>query len=199
MLKDLFAASMAVAPATSVAAVALGSNQPNALGEPEAILAWAIEALDQLPQTRVRVASRWYRTVAVGPPQPDYCNGAVLLDTALPPHGLLERMLALEIQMGRERGEPQVRWGPRPLDLDLLFYGDWIIETPTLQVPHPRMTERGFVLLPLADVAPDWVHPELGETIAQLAQRVDRSGVALGGERQGSAAPLISVNPRERC
>ncbi len=191
MSKDAFAASLVMASATSVAAVALGSNQPNALGEPEVILAWAIEALAQLPQTQMRATSSWYRTVAVGPPQPDYCNGAVLLDTALPPHGLLERMLALELEMGRERGERQVRWGPRPLDLDLLFYGDWIIETPTLQVPHPRMTDRGFVLLPLAELAPDWVHPELGETIAQLAQRVDRSGVVLWEEWQGSAAPLF--------
>jgi 2-amino-4-hydroxy-6-hydroxymethyldihydropteridine diphosphokinase len=168
--------SLAMAPVTSVVAVALGSNQSNDLGEPQAILGWAIEALARLPQTQLTAQSRWYRTVAVGPPQPDYCNGCVLLETELPPHVLLDQMLGLESQMGRVRLE---RWGPRTLDLDLLFYGDWIIETPTLQVPHPRMTDRGFVLVPLAEVAPDWVHPELGETIAQLAQRVDRSGVVL--------------------
>nr|WP_232228501.1 2-amino-4-hydroxy-6-hydroxymethyldihydropteridine diphosphokinase [Lyngbya sp. PCC 8106] len=90
------------------------------------------------------------------------------------PQELLTTLLAIEDQFGRVRQE---RWGARTLDLDVLLFGDLILETPDLQIPHPRMTERGFVLVPLAEIAPDWVEPVSGEAISQLVKKVDCSGV----------------------
>ncbi|AFY82856.1 2-amino-4-hydroxy-6-hydroxymethyldihydropteridine pyrophosphokinase [Oscillatoria acuminata PCC 6304] len=156
---------------TSVlAAIALGSN----LGDSPRILSEAIAHLDSTPGISVQQTSRWYQTAAIGPPQPDYLNGCALMQVQLTPHQLLERLLEIETQFGRIRRE---RWGPRTLDLDLLFYDDTIVATPTLEVPHPRMRERAFVLVPLAEVAPDWVDPVSGEAVRQLLQRLDISGV----------------------
>lgn len=156
---------------TSVsAAIALGSN----LGDSPRILASAIAHLDSTPGISVQQTSRWYQTAAIGPPQPDYLNGCALVQVQLTPHQLLARLLEIEQQFGRIRQE---RWGPRTLDLDLLFYDNAIVATPNLEVPHPRMKERAFVLVPLAEIAPDWVDPVSGEAIGQLLQRIDISGV----------------------
>jgi 2-amino-4-hydroxy-6-hydroxymethyldihydropteridine diphosphokinase len=151
-------------------AIALGSN----LGDSQQILGAALRQLDADAQIEVVACSQFYRTAPVGPPQPDYLNCCALLQTSLTPAVLLRRLLAVETAFGRVRRQ---RWGPRLLDLDLLLFGDWVIETPTLQVPHPRMRERAFVLVPLAEIAPDWIEPVSGKAISQLNQQVDPSGV----------------------
>lgn len=151
-------------------AIALGSN----LGDSRATLEAAVQQLAQTPEIQVTARSHWYQTAAIGPPQPDYWNGCVLLQTTDAPLALLERLLAIEAQFGRVRRE---RWGPRTLDLDLLLVDDLILELPRLQLPHPRMRERAFVLVPLAEIAPDWVEPVSGCAIADLVQAVDCSGI----------------------
>ncbi|MBW4638355.1 MAG: 2-amino-4-hydroxy-6-hydroxymethyldihydropteridine diphosphokinase [Gloeocapsa sp. UFS-A4-WI-NPMV-4B04] len=154
----------------TLCAIALGSN----LGDSRAILEAALQSLAATPDITLKARSSWYQTKAVGPPQPDYLNGCALLHVETPPQQLLETLLAIETQFGRIRRE---RWGPRSLDLDLLLYDDLILETPTLQLPHPRMRERAFVLVPLAQIAPDWIEPVSGKAIAQLLQAVDCSEV----------------------
>jgi len=151
-------------------AIALGSN----LGDSLQTLEAAVTTLTHTPEVALETQSHWYRTAAVGPPQPDYLNGCIITQTTLAPQALLETLLAIEKQFGRERRE---RWGPRTLDLDMLLFDDLVLETPTLQIPHPRMTDRAFVLVPLAEIAPDWVEPVSGKTIAQLVQAVDCSEV----------------------
>ena len=151
-------------------AIALGSN----LGQPYKILRAALNAIATTPGIRLLAQSSMYQTAAVGPPQPDYLNACAVLETRLPPDELLHRLLAIETQFGRVRRE---RWGPRLLDLDMLLYGDRIIHTETLHIPHPRMNNRAFVLVPLAEIAPDWIDPVSGQTIAQLLAHCDRSGI----------------------
>jgi 2-amino-4-hydroxy-6-hydroxymethyldihydropteridine diphosphokinase len=144
------------------AGVALGSN----LADPEAQVRRAIEELAAIPATRLVARSRLYRTRAVGPPQPDYVNAVALLETRLEADDLFDRLLAIEAVHGRVRGE---RWGPRTLDLDLLVYGDAVIDTPRLSVPHPQLGLRPFVLVPLAEVAPALEVPGLGRVDALCA------------------------------
>jgi 2-amino-4-hydroxy-6-hydroxymethyldihydropteridine diphosphokinase len=101
------------------------------------------------------------------PPQPDYINGCAILKTSLQPIQLLQVLFHTEQMFGRERRE---RWGARTLDLDLLLYGDRQIDSPELVIPHPRMSDRAFVLLPLAEIAADWIHPIAGIAISKLAK-----------------------------
>ncbi len=152
------------------AAIGLGSN----LGDSQAILEAALKQLAITPGLLLQAQSPVYRTVAVGPPQPDYLNVCALFATAMDPQTLLETLLSTENQFGRMRRE---RWGPRLLDLDLLLFDDLILDRPGLQIPHPRMSERAFVLVPLNDIAPDWIDPVSGKSIAELLQQVDCSGV----------------------
>ncbi|WP_293707217.1 MULTISPECIES: 2-amino-4-hydroxy-6-hydroxymethyldihydropteridine diphosphokinase [unclassified Stenotrophomonas] len=141
-----------------LACVGLGAN----LGDAQATLRAAINALAVLPQTRLLAASRLYRTPAWGnEAQPDFINAAVALETDLPAPVLLEQLLATEQQFGRVRQEGQ-QWGPRTLDLDLLLYGEQVIDLPQLQVPHPYLHQRAFALLPLAEVAADACIPGHG-------------------------------------
>ncbi|TVQ52247.1 MAG: 2-amino-4-hydroxy-6-hydroxymethyldihydropteridine diphosphokinase [Spirulina sp. DLM2.Bin59] len=154
------------------AAIALGSN----LGDSAQILRGALLALDRVEGLKVVASSPWYRTAPVGPPQPDYLNGCALLKTTLDPEDLLNHLLGIEQQFGRVRRE---RWGPRSLDLDLLFYGDRTLDLPHLTLPHPRMGDRPFVLVPLADIAPHWQHPHQGETVIQRLAQLDCQGVEL--------------------
>lgn len=162
--------SLAAIPSEACAAIALGSN----LGDSLTILESAIATLDQTPGIAVKATSSWYQTKPIGPPQPDYINGCALLETTLSPHDLLIALLNTEKKFGRERHE---RWGARTLDLDLLLFDDVVLYTNDLQLPHPRMIERGFVLIPFAEIAPDWIEPVSGLAIAQLLQRIDLSGV----------------------
>jgi 2-amino-4-hydroxy-6-hydroxymethyldihydropteridine diphosphokinase len=155
---------------THRAAIALGSN----LGDSYKILKSALETLDRCSGITVEAVSGTYQTVAVGPPQPDYLNACVVLSTSLEPQVLLDTLLEIEAQFGRVRRE---RWGARLLDLDLLLFDDLVMEQSGLQIPHPRMVERAFVLVPLADVAADWVEPISGKAIAFLVQQVNCSGV----------------------
>ena len=158
----------------SKAAIGLGSN----LGESLTTLENAIQNLNEVTGISLTSHSSWYRTKPVGgPPQPDYVNACALLNVELEPDALLETLLEIEQQFGRERKE---RWGARTLDLDLLLYDDLILDTPNLQIPHPRMIERAFVLVPLTEIAPNWIEPVSGKTITQLREEVDCSGIALG-------------------
>lgn len=129
------------------AAIALGSN----LGDSAATLRAACDRLREHPAIALQSCSSLYRTPAIGPPQPDYVNACAVVETELGAIALLEELQAIEQAFGRQRLE---HWGPRTLDLDLLLYDHEMIHHPRLQVPHPHMTERGFVLLPLAEIAP---------------------------------------------
>jgi 2-amino-4-hydroxy-6-hydroxymethyldihydropteridine diphosphokinase len=152
-----------------IAHVALGSN----LGDREALLAFALRELDATPGVEVLALSRIYETEAVGTsPQPRYLNAVVRIEVASSARELLDRLLAIELAAGRNRGDEVARWQSRTLDLDLLIFGDDVIDEPGLSVPHPRLHERGFVLEPLCDVSPDLVHPRLGKPIAALAEAV---------------------------
>lgn len=146
-------------------AIALGSN----LGDSLTILQQACANLANQPGVELIACSRWYQTKPVGPPQPDYLNGCVLVKTKLEPLQLLKCLLTIEQKFGRERKE---RWGARTLDLDIILYDNLIIDLPTLQIPHPRMKERAFVLIPLAEIAPDWLEPVTGSTILELKQQL---------------------------
>lgn len=148
--------------------VALGAN----LGEPAAQLDAAIAALDALPGTRVVRRSHHYRSPAWGPiPQADYLNAVVELETMLDAHALLAELLAIERHLGRDR--TVARYAPRRIDLDLLAHRDASIDAPGLRVPHPHLHERAFVLLPLAEIAPDFDVPGHG-AVHELVARLDR-------------------------
>lgn len=151
-------------------AVALGSN----LGDSQLILESALKLLSQTSGLVLQAQSPVYRTLPVGPPQPDYLNACALFATQLDPNAFLAVLLQTETQFGRVRVE---RWGPRLLDLDLLLFDDLILDQPGLQIPHPRMTERAFVLVPLNEIAPNWIEPVSKKSIAELVQRVDCFGV----------------------
>lgn len=141
--------------------IGLGSN----LEEPRQQVSRALEALAQIPQSRLVDASSLYRSDPVGPPgQPDYINAVACLETELEAHALLDQLQAIEQAHDRVR---KIHWGPRTLDLDLLLYGDQTINTERLTVPHAFMTERGFVLWPLAEIAADLTLPD-GQKLEQL-------------------------------
>ena len=145
--------------------IGVGSN----LGDREATIRGAIARLSARPGIRIVQCSALIETDPVGPPQPKYLNGAVAVETSRAPWSLLAELLHVERELGRIR-DPGVRMGPRTLDLDLLLYGDQIIDEPGLAVPHPRMPERAFVLVPLSEIAPNAVNPRCGRTVASLAR-----------------------------
>ena len=151
--------------------IALGSN----LDDPAAQVEGGIEELAMLPDTRLGAVSSLYRTAPVGyADQPDFINAVAMIETELSPRALLDALLAIERRYARVRG---VRNGPRTLDLDIVMYGDAAHSEDALTIPHPRMHERAFVLVPLAEIAPDAVVPGLGK-VSDLAARVDASGIA---------------------
>ncbi len=160
-----------------VACIGLGAN----LGDAPATLRAAIQVLAGLPGTQLLASSRLYRSPAWGnEAQPDFVNAAVALQTELPAPQLLEQLLAIEQQFGRVR-EPGQHWGPRLLDLDLLLYAEQVIDLPQLKVPHPFLHQRGFALLPLADVAPQAVIPGHG-TVRDVLVGINTSGIdPIGG------------------
>ena len=150
--------------------VGLGSN----LDDPIVQVRRGIEHLHTLPMTRCLRASSLYRTLPWGRlDQPAFINAVAELDTTLTAKALLDGLLSIEVVAGRVRdGE---RWGPRVLDLDLLLYGDDVVELPGLSVPHPHLQERVFVLLPLAQLAPTLEVPGRGR-VSELLARTDNSG-----------------------
>ena len=142
--------------------LSIGSN----LGDRRRYLTDAVGELERLSGIRDLRVSEFAETAAYGKTdQPDFLNAAVVCRTLYPPHALLEKLHEIEAAAGRERAE---HWGPRTLDLDIIFYGDRILEEPELTVPHPDMQNRAFVLQPLAELKPGKVHPVLGKTVAML-------------------------------
>jgi 2-amino-4-hydroxy-6-hydroxymethyldihydropteridine diphosphokinase len=144
--------------------IGLGSN----LGDRPANFRTAVAALDLTDGVEVIRTSRVYETDPIGPPQPQYLNAVVEVRTTLAPRALLEALLRIEAEMGRVRGP---RWGPRVIDLDLLDYGRMRVREPGLVVPHPRMHERAFALIPLLELEPDPLLPgrrKAGPTLRRL-------------------------------
>lgn len=151
--------------------IGLGAN----LAEPLTQLRQAVQALSRLPGSRLVACSPLYQSSPMGPAdQPDYLNAVAALDTALAPHALLDELQRIEREQGRVRKAE--RWGPRTLDLDLLLYGSLSTQDARLTLPHYGMKSRAFVLLPLADLAPELVLP-CGTSLAELVARCDRTGL----------------------
>lgn len=156
---------------THVACVALGAN----IGEPLRQIEAGFVALAALPGTRLLARSSLYRSAPVGyADQPDFINAVALIETTLAPHALLDAVLNIERVNGRVREFPNA---PRTLDLDIVLYGDVVLQEPGLTIPHARMLERAFVMVPLAEIAPDTVVPGRGK-ISDLVAHVDAGSVA---------------------
>ena len=156
---------------THIVYLALGTN----LGERLQNLQAAIKAF--APQIHVQAQSGVYETEPWGyTDQPAFLNMVVRAETQLSPQALLAMLKELEATLGRT---PSFRNGPRLIDLDILFYDELVLDMPGLVIPHPRLQERTFVLVPLSDIAPDLLHPVLGRTVAHILQNLDRDGVNL--------------------
>lgn len=169
--------------------IGLGAN----LGDPSAMLAAAVRAIDALDQIRIAAVSPAYCTAPWGKTdQPEFLNAAARLETELGPHQLLDRLLAIETELGRRRDANQ--WGPRVIDLDLLVYGEERISDDSLSLPHPRLSERAFVLVPLHDLAPKLVVPGVGRVDELLAALDDRQ---LDAVRPAPPLPLTQPESSE--
>lgn len=154
---------------SETAFLGLGGN----VGRPDLAMAAALQALDADPGTRVDAVSSLWRTPPWGvTDQPDFLNAVARITTAMTPHELLAFCLDQERAMHRVRDR---RWGPRPIDIDILLYGDAVVTEPNLTIPHPRIAERAFILVPLEEVAPDLRVG--GEAISDLARKADASGM----------------------
>ena len=147
--------------------IGFGSN----LGDPRSAIEEAVKLLEAVPEVALVALSNLMRSAPVGGPagQEDFLNGVAHIETALSPQQLLCHLLRIELHLGRIR---IARWGPRIIDLDILSYGNLVLREPGLCIPHPRMVDRDFVLEPLRQVAPDWVHPVSGISVDLLARQV---------------------------
>ncbi|MBI3318191.1 MAG: 2-amino-4-hydroxy-6-hydroxymethyldihydropteridine diphosphokinase [Candidatus Omnitrophica bacterium] len=151
----------------ATALIGLGSN----LGDRETLLQQALEEIRRVPRTKLLKVSRLVETEPVGgPPQGKYLNGVAKLSTELPPEELLAALQGIERRLGRPMNRP--RWGPRVIDLDLLSYDEAVLQTPSLILPHPKMQERLFVLVPLSEVDPHWKHPVSGKRVEELLREL---------------------------
>ena len=152
--------------------IALGANLPSQAGSPEATLAAAAKRLESLGHVVSR--SSLYSTEPVGfAGQPRFINAVVALETDLTPQALLNGLLTIEHEFGRDRSAG-IANGPRTLDLDILLFDDLVVSEPDLKIPHPRLQERAFVLVPLNEIAPQVIVPGRGETVAQLLAALSR-------------------------
>ena len=156
--------------------IGLGSNLDN----PSSQLKQALRELTEIPQTRLLAASSFYLSVAIGPEQPDYTNAVAKLESSLEPLALLDALQAIEQAHFRVRKE---HWGPRTLDLDILLIDDLTLNTERLQVPHPFMLVRNFVLFPLLEIAPDLILPS-GLSLADAAQACPNQGIRQLGREE---------------
>lgn len=174
--------------AEPTAHIALGSNT----GDRERALESALRRLDGMPGIHIVARSSFHETTPVDCPtgSPPFLNAAAALQTSLSPRDLLDVLLRVEREAGRSR-ETGVRHAPRPLDLDLLLFGDRVIDDAGLVVPHPRLHERHFVLAPLAEIASDAIHPVLKRTIGQLLSRLTARE---SGVDRDPVAPVPSVH-----
>lgn len=157
----------------TLAYIAIGSNLASPLEQVNA----AVQALGEIPQSRLVQVSAFYRTPPLGPQdQPDYLNAAVVLETSLDAETLLDNTQRIELQQGRQRKAE--RWGPRTLDLDIMLFGDEVINTDRLTVPHYDMKNRGFMLWPLWEIAPELTFPN-GESLQAILQQLNAEKPAL--------------------
>lgn len=172
---------------TATAYIALGSN----LGDREEHLRAAMDILAKLGS--VAAISSFYETEPVGDiSQPDFLNGVIKLRTRLQPEELMTALLRIEKEQGRDRSISPPK-GPRTLDLDLLSYDNVVLETPDLTLPHPALAQRRFVLVPLAEIAPQWKHPLSGATVVQLLAALPKEGAAHRRSVQKLANPPQST------
>ncbi len=149
--------------------VGLGSN----LGERESLIRVAVEGLAGLPETRLAMVSSLYDTEPVGElDQPNFLNAVAQLETELTARQLLWNLLLVERRLGRVRSGG-ARYGPRTIDLDLLLYGNLVLDEPNLRLPHPELHRRAFVLVPLCELDPNIIHPVLGETAHDLLAKIE--------------------------
>lgn len=151
--------------------IALGSNLGDRLKNMQAAISQMPPALHLVAQSPIYETSPWGYA-----DQPEFLNQVVRAETDLSPQELLAYIKSIETALGRT---PTFLYGPRQIDLDILFYDDLVLQTPVLTIPHPHLTSRAFVLCPLADIAPDFRHPTQGQTVKQLLEAVDRQGIRL--------------------
>jgi 2-amino-4-hydroxy-6-hydroxymethyldihydropteridine diphosphokinase len=157
--------------------IGLGSN----LGDREANIRQALQFLEQLPETTIVRGSSLYDTEPVGvSDQPNFLNGVVQIETHLSPRRLLWNLMLIERRLGRVRTR---QWGPRVIDLDLLLYGEEVVDEDDLQVPHPLMTQRSFVMVPLVEIEPLLVHPVTNQTMLSILQRLGADPLVKHGSR----------------
>ncbi|MDX9817378.1 MAG: 2-amino-4-hydroxy-6-hydroxymethyldihydropteridine diphosphokinase [Desulfococcus multivorans] len=155
----------------TAAFISLGSN----IGDKRGYCQKGIDGLRAAPRTTITALSRFYRTEPVDYKDQDwFVNGVVRIDTELDPYALLDLLHTIEQAAGRER--KGVRFGPRTLDMDIILYGNWVVNTPTLSIPHPRMHKRRFVLQPLCDIDPTVVHPVFLKNAQYLLEHLDDEG-----------------------